>query len=69
MGKPNQKPDGNQAEIDLAQKASQPIDVNATYQISGRTVAELYALIDEVPMKYAKLLLPTLAVNLEKVED
>ena len=56
-------------EIDLAQKAAQPIDVNATYTISGRAIAELYQLIDEVPMKYAKLLLPTVAVNIEKVED
>lgn len=69
MSDANQKQAPNQAEIELAQKAAQPIDVNADYKISGRTIANIYTIIDEIPMKFAKILLPELAVNLEKIED
>lgn len=58
-----------QAELDdeaMVQKMRQPIDATAEFHmIRTSTILQLEALIDEVPMKYAKLLLPTLKQGIE----
>lgn len=50
------------------QKMSQPIDVSAIYEIPGTALVQLYALIDEVPMKYARAILPVVAMNITKTK-
>lgn len=50
-------------------KMNQPIDMDADYRISGAAIAELYRLIDEVPMKYARTMLPVVAMNIEVIKD
>lgn len=55
-------------EREAIERMQQPIDAGAEYRISGRAVIGLYQLIDEIPMKYARQLLPALAGNLERIE-
>jgi hypothetical protein len=55
-------------DADLVQKMSQPIDTTATYEISGQAVVGLMQIVDEVPMKYARQLLPAIVGSLEKVD-
>lgn len=64
MNDPNQV---QQPDPELVQKMSQPIDATATYQIKGESVVGIMQLIDEVPMKFARMLLPALVGSLEKV--
>lgn len=52
----------------MAQKVNQPIDTTATYMIPGGVLAQLYAELDEVPMKYARRCFPLIAMNIERVE-
>jgi len=54
---------------ELVQKMSQPIDASATYTISGQAVVGIMQLIDEVPMKYARQLLPAIVQSLDKAEE
>lgn len=51
------------------QRMNRPIDPAATYAISGQAVVQLYSLIDEVPMKFARQLLPTLAMNINRINE
>lgn len=55
------------ADAEAIEKMNQPIDVNADYRISGQTIAQLYTLIDEIPMKYARSILPCVATNIDKL--
>jgi hypothetical protein len=57
-----------QPDAALVQKMSQPIDTSATYEISGQAIVGIMQLVDEVPMKYARQLLPAIVGSLEKVE-
>ena len=57
-----------QPDADLVQKMSQPIDTSATYEISGQAIVGIMQLVDEVPMKYARALLPAIVGSLEKVD-
>ena len=57
-----------QPDADLVQKMSQPIDTTATYEISGQAIVGIMQLVDEVPMKYARQLLPAIVGSLEKSE-
>lgn len=55
-------------QVEELQKMSQPIDVSAIYEIPGTALVQLYALIDEVPMKYARAILPVVAMNITKTK-
>lgn len=55
-------------EVAEIQKMSQPIDTAAVYEIPGSALVQLYALIDEVPMKYARAILPVVAMNITKTK-
>ena len=57
----------NMAEME--RRINQPIDPEAVYTIPGQAIVQLYALIDEVPMKFARQLLPTLAMNVTRITE
>jgi hypothetical protein len=61
----------NQTEImaEVERRVNQQIDPEATYTIPGQAIVQLYALIDEVPMKFARQLLPTLAMNITRITE
>ena len=63
-----QTPTGQPSAEDLARMSS-PLDVGANYRISGQTLVGLYQIIDEIPMKYARQLLPAIQMNIERIEE
>lgn len=54
---------------EVERRMNQPIDPAGLYTISGQAIVQLYSLIDEVPMKYARQLLPTLAMNITRITE
>ncbi len=64
----NQKTATPADQVEELQKMSQPIDTAAVYEIPGAALVQLYALIDEVPMKYARAILPVVAMNITKTK-
>ncbi len=59
---------GNEIDPAMAQKMNQPIDPDGTYSIPGGALVQLYAELDEVPMKYARRILPLVAMNIERID-
>lgn len=57
-----------EAMAEAERRMNQPIDPAGLYTITGEAIVQLYAMIDEVPMKYARQLLPAIVGSLEKVE-
>ena len=53
----------------VREQMSMVIDPAAEYTISGAAVTEIYRQLDEVPMKYGRVLLPLLQMNLKRVTD
>jgi len=64
----NQKTQSPEDQVEELQRMSQPIDTAAVYEIPGSALVQLYALIDEVPMKYARAILPVVAMNITKTK-
>lgn len=64
------KQPGGQAgpDAEALARMNQPIDVKAEYTIPGAAIVELYKQIDEIPMKYARVILPILAMNIDRPE-
>lgn len=62
------EPQPKGASAEAVEKMNTPIDVEADYRISGAVITQLYAAIDEVPMKYARQLLPLVAMNVELIK-
>lgn len=71
MSEPKKMNQVNQTEnmADMERRINQPIDPEATYTIPGQAIVQLYALLDEVPMKFARQLLPTLAMNVTRINE
>lgn len=57
------------ADVAAIERMNTPIDIDADYRIPGAVIAQLYQAIDEVPMKYARQLLPLVAMNVELIKD
>jgi hypothetical protein len=53
---------------DQMARMNAPLDVGADYRISGQTLVAIYQLIDEIPMKFARQLLPAIQMNIDKLE-
>lgn len=58
-----------EAMAEAERRMNQPIDPAGLYTITGEAIVQLYAMIDEVPMKYARQLLPTLAMNITRITE
>lgn len=63
-----QNPAGQPSAEDLARMSS-PLDVGADYRISGQALVGIYQMIDEIPMKYARQLLPAIQMNIDRIEE
>lgn len=57
------------SDVAAIERMNTPIDIDADYRIPGAVIAQLYQAIDEVPMKYARQLLPLVAMNVELIKD
>lgn len=65
--KDKEKQPGAGASAEAVERMNVPIDVEAEYRISGQVIAQLYTQIDEVPMKYARTILPLIGMNIERI--
>lgn len=58
------------AQDQMAQRMSRPLDTSVKYhRIDTASIVELVRLIDEIPMKYAKQMLPVLQMSIEPLPE
>lgn len=50
----------------LMERMSQPIDPGATYRIQGQALVQILAMIDEIPTKHGRLMLPAILTSIER---
>ncbi len=50
----------------LMQRMSQPIDPAAIYRIEGAALVQILNLIDEIPTKHGRLMLPAILTSVER---
>ena len=70
MADNDQQPKLPTPDPEMMAKMNRPLDTSVPYHaINTQAVLQLYQAFDELPMKYARMLLPLVATNIEPLPE